>query len=493
MKKTLKYGSASVILAIVFIALVFVLNLVVTSLTERFNLFVDLTEEQLYEISDASHKLLENMGEEEIKFIFLTPLDELDNNEYTKSVKTLAEEYAEKYPNVTLEYVDMLKNPGAVSKYRRDYDLSATTVIVESAKRFTAFDMSECFVYTQDQSGNYQYYAFNAEYRFTSSLIKVTREEMPRALFVTNHGETVPVQLKALLVDAGFTVENVDLSQKDIPEDAKLVIVNDPQTDFTGIESEEMGVSEITKLSRYLEKGGNAMIFVSPATPELKNLDELMGNWGIGVLHGYQVVDDINSVSSMNSLALITRYVEDTYEDDETDFSVFHKRVSEVDNPIKTVSHYTAPLEILPLTNVTHSVAPILSSYGTSYIPESDSKNLYEGAVPVLVAGARREFNEELGETEINYLIVGGSTYLASDVFLGTYRNTYANTEIMKSIVSEITDETMLLDVSYKVYNDTSLTIDNRTSQRWLIALVAALPAAVLLGAFLVFLKRRHL
>lgn len=493
MKKTLKYGSASVILAIVFIALVFVLNLVVTSLTDRFNLFVDLTEEQLYEISDASHKLLENVGEEDVKFIFLTPLDELDNNEYTKSVKTLAEEYAEKYPSIKLEYVDMLKNPGAVSKYRRDYDLSATTVIVESAKRFTAFDMSECFVYSQDQNGAYQYYAFNAEYRFTSSLIKVTRDEMPRAAFITNHAETVPVQLKALLVDAGFIVENVDLSQKDIPEDTKLVIVNDPQTDFTGIESEEMGVSEITKLSRYLEKGGNAMIFVSPATPELKNLDELMENWGIGVLHGYQVVDDINSVSSMNSLALITRYVEDTNADDETDFSVFHKRVSGADNPIKTVSHYTVPLEILPLTNVTHSVAPILSSYATSYIPESDSKNLYEGSVPVLVAGARREFNSELGETEINYLIVGGSAYLASDVFLGTYRNTYANTEIIKSIVSEITDETMLLDVSYKVYNDTSLTIDNRTSQRWLITLVAALPVVVLLGAFLVFFKRRHL
>ena len=489
-KKTLKYGSASVILAVFFIALIFVLNLVVTSLTERFNLFVDLTKEQLYEISDASHALLEDMGDGEIKFIFLTPLDELDENEYAKSVKTLALEYEAKYKNIKIEYIDMLKNPSAVAKYRRDYDLKATTIIVESDKRHTAFDMSECFVYTQDQSGAYQYYAFNGEYRFTSSLIKVTREEMPRALFVTNHSETVPVQLKALLVDAGFVVENIDLSQNEIPEDTKLMVINDPKKDFTGIESEDQGKSEITRLSRYLEGGGNAMLFVSPDTPELSNLDELCENWGVGIRHGYQIIDEQNSVASMNSLALITRYVSEAVEDETMDLTKFHKRLSGADNPIKTVSFYTVPLEILPVTDVSHSVGAILATYYTASIPETANENV---SVPVLVAASNREFNEETTETDVNYLIVGGSTYLAGDVFLGTYRNTYGNTEIIKSIVSEITDETMMLDVNYKVYNDTTLTIDNRTSQNWLIALIAALPTVVLLAAFLVFLKRRHL
>lgn len=492
-KKTLKYGSASIVLAVVFIVLVFVLNLVVTSLTERFNLFVDLTKEQLYEISDATHSLIADTKDEEIKFIFLTPLDELDANPYAKNVKTLALEYEEKYPNITIEYIDMLKNPGAVAKYRKDYTLTDTTVIVESAKRFTAFDMSTCFVYTQDESGAYQYYAFNAEYRFTAAIIKVTRDEMPRALFTSNHSETIPVQLKSLLVDAGFTVENIDLSQKDIPADTKLVIINDPQTDLTGIESETSGISETTKLSRYLNGGGNAMVFIDPETPVLKNLDELLKNWGIGVLHGYQVLDDQNSISSMDSRALIARYENDYVADDEVDFTSFHSRLSSIENPIKTVFFDALPMEILPLTDVTHSVGAILSSYPTSYVPKNNSENLYKGSLPLLVAGARREFDEELAETKVNYLIVGGSTYFASDVFLGTYQNTYGNTEIVKSIVSKITDETMLLDIRYKEFNDTKLTIDNKTSQNWLIVLVTALPALVLLSAFFVFLKRRHL
>ncbi len=487
-KKTLKYGSASVILAVVFIALVFVVNLVVTALTDKYNLFVDLTKEQLYEISEASEELLKDMGDEEIKFIFLTPLDELDNNEYAKSVKTLALEYEEKYKNISIEYIDMLKNPGTVAKYRKDYNLSSTTVIVESAKRFVAFDMSECFVYQQNENGVYDYYAFNAEYRFTSALIRVTRDTMPKALFTSNHLETIPAQFKALLVDAGFEVELLDLSQSDIPERTELIIVNDPRTDFTGIESETEGKSEITKLSAYLNNGGNAMIFVGPETPALKNIDELCATWGIEIIHDLAVVDTYNSIASIDSFALITRYVND----DET-LAPFHASLSSAENPQKTVSYYSSPLRLLPVTDVTHGVGTILSSYGTAYVPISDTENFAEGTIPVLAAGYKNTYDQERQESVQNFLVVGGSTWFTGDVFLGTYQNTYGNAELLKSTISGITDETMILNVSYKVYNDTTLTIDSATSQKWLTALVLVLPALVLVTAMAVFLKRRHL
>ncbi|MBR6633438.1 MAG: GldG family protein [Clostridia bacterium] len=486
-KKTLKYGTASVILAVVFIALIFVANLVVTTLTDKYNLFVDLTEEQLYEISEASEELLKDMGDGEIKFIFLTPLDELDANEYSKSIKTLALEYEEKYDNISIEYLDMLKNPGTVAKYRQSYDISSTTVIVESDKRHVAFDMSECFVYNQDSNGNYTYYAFNAEYRFTSAIIRVMRDTMPKALFTSNHLETIPQQFKSLLLDAGFEVELIDLAQSEIPEDAELIIVNAPRTDFTGIESETEGVSEVTKLSRYLENGGNAMLFVSPDTPELKNLDELCASWGIKVNHGLAVVDNRNSVASIDSFALITRYVESDR------LSAFHKSLSSAENPQKTISYYTAPITLLPVTNVSQGVDTILASYATSYIPMNDTENYAEGTVPLLVAGYMDRFDSERSETVTNYFVVGGSTWFTSDTFLGTYQNTYGNAELIKSVISEMTDETMILNVGYKVYNDTTLTIDNATSQKWLMALIFALPALVLITALGVFLKRRHL
>ena len=487
-KKALKYGSASLILAVVFIALIFVLNLVVTTLTDKFNLFVDLTEEQLYEISEASEELLKDMGDEEIKFIFLTPLDELDNNEYAKSVKTLALEYEEKYDNITIEHIDMIKNPGTVAKYRKDYDLSSTTVIVESAKRFVAFDMSECFVYTQDENGSYSYYAFNAEYRFSSALIRVTRDVMPKALFTSNHLETIPAQFKALLTDAGFEVDLLDLSQNDIPENTELIIVNDPRADFTGIESETEGSSEITKLSAYLNNGGNAMIFVGPETPALKNLDELCASWGIEIVIDIAVFDTYNSIASIDSFAVIAKY-----DSSDENLAPFHKNLSSAETPQRTVSYYTSPLKLIPVTDVTHGVGAILTSFGTAKVPVSDTQNYAEGTIPLLAAGYKNTYDSERGESVQNYLVVGGSTWFTGDVFLGTYRNTYGNAELLKSTVAEMTDETMILNVSYKVYNDTTLTIDSATSRNWLTVLVLALPTVVLLAALAVFLRRRHL
>lgn len=484
-KKTLKYGSASIILAVVFIALIFVINLVVTALTERYNLFVDLTEEQLYNISPATEELLKNMGDEEIKLIFLTPLDVLDNDEYTKSVKTIALEYEEKYDNITVEYIDMMKNPGAVAKYRKDYELSSASIIVESAKRFVVFDMYQCFTYDatyQTKTG------FNAEYRFTSALIKVTKETMPKALFTSNHLETIPSEFKAILQDAGFDVQLIDLSQNDIPEDTELIIVNDPRKDFSGIESETEGLSEITKLSAYLNNGGNAMIFVGPETPTLKNIDELCASWGIEIAHDLAIVDDYNSISSIDSFAVIAKYA-----NSDENLAAFHKAISSAENPQKTVSYYTAPLKLLPVTDVTHGVGAILSSYGTAYVPLNEKENYAEGEIPVLAAGYKNTYDAERQETVTNYLVVGGSVWFSGDVFLKTYKEVYGNAELLQATVSEMTEETMILNVMPKLYNDTALLIDSATSRKWLIVLLTVLPGIVMVAALAVFLRRRHL
>lgn len=51
--KKFKYGSLSVVITVVFIALIIGVNLIVSSLDASFNLRVDLTETELYSISPA--------------------------------------------------------------------------------------------------------------------------------------------------------------------------------------------------------------------------------------------------------------------------------------------------------------------------------------------------------------------------------------------------------------------------------------------------------
>lgn len=486
--KKLKYGTASVVLTVVFIAFVFIINLVAGVLTEKYNWYADLTEEQLYTISDESFRLLEDM-DEPVKIIFLTPLDQLDSDSYVKNIKTLALEYEEKFDNISIEYIDMKRNPELVRKYKRDYSLRDTTIIVESEKRFAAFDMAECFVYTQNNDGSYSYYAFNGEYRFTSSLMKVTREVMPIVGFVTNHGEEIPTAFKQLFTDSGFDVQLVDLMQGTIPEETEILIMVNPQSDITGAESEETGKSEVTKLNSYLGQGKDLMIFVDPNTPELKTLDEFLYTWGIDVIHGVAVQDDKNYLNSANNMALIASY----YNGDE-DSVALHSKVSGKENPMTAVSYYTSPISLVPINNVSRNVSPILLSESSAYVPKNASENIIDSTrIPLLVAAYQRTYNSETGNTDKNYVIVGGSTYFVSDQYLGALSATFANSDLIRNIAAEMTDETIVLDVPYKIYQDTSLKASAQDSRQWASALIIVLPSIVLVAALGVFLKRRHL
>ncbi len=488
-KKVLKYGTASVVLAVVFVALVFAVNLIAGIITEKFNLYVDLTSEQLYSVSDNSFELLSDM-DEDVKIIFFTPLDQLDNNSYYKNVKNLALEYEEKFDNITIEYIDMTRNPELVRTYRTGIDnFSEKSIVVESNKRFTSFTLDECFVYTQNDDGSYSPYAFNAEYRFTSSLMKVTRDTMPQVSFVTNHAEEVPTVFKSIFEDSGFEVTAIDLLQEEIPQNCEILIMVSPQNDITGIETEEEGRSEVTKLTSYLAGGGDMMVFVDPNTPELKNLDELLYSWGIDVLHGGIVQDDKNSYSAANNMAVFTNYISTN-----EDTLPLHEKLSSASNPARVVSYYTSPISIVDPTDVNRGAAPILVSHTSAYVPLNANENLIENKqIPLMAAGYSRTYNKEMSETETNYLIVGGSTYFVSNQFLYTLADNFANAELVKNMISAMTDEKIVLDIQYKVYNDTSLVIDPASRNSIAGGLILILPAIVLAIAMGVFLRRRHL
>ena len=63
--KRFKYGSLSVVFTVLFIAMIIVLNLIVTSIDEKVGLRIDLTQTQLYSISeDTDTALRVGLGDE---------------------------------------------------------------------------------------------------------------------------------------------------------------------------------------------------------------------------------------------------------------------------------------------------------------------------------------------------------------------------------------------------------------------------------------------
>lgn len=128
--KKFKYGSLSVVFTVVFIALVIGVNLIVSALDTSFNLRVDLTETELYSISPETDVALRaGLGDHyesfKVTIKFLDERDVIESSETALYVQQLAEEYARQYPNnISVEYIDITKNPGAVEKYLNETQTS---------------------------------------------------------------------------------------------------------------------------------------------------------------------------------------------------------------------------------------------------------------------------------------------------------------------------------------------------------------------------------
>ena len=165
----------------------------------------------------------------------------------------------------------------------------------------------------------------------------MTAAETPLACLTTTHGETADTAFINTIVKAGYDVRTIDLTKEEIPDDCRLIIVNNPQNDFAGYSVyDKDAVSEIAKIDKFLDSNGTLMVFKDPSTAYLKNLEEYLYEWGVVFADGV-VVDNSDSITS-DGRALVATYPSGTLA------SSIHKDISSLASPPKTIVKYATPL-----------------------------------------------------------------------------------------------------------------------------------------------------
>ena len=218
--KKFKYGSLSVVITVVFIALIIGVNLIVSSLDASFNLRVDLTETELYSISPETDVALraglgDNYETFKVTIKFLDERDVIESSQTALYVQQLAEEYARQYPNnISVEYIDITKNPSAVEKYLNETQTSVDRnyVIIEGAYHYRILHLAAFYITSEDTGA---LYAFQGESRFTAAILQSSIETPQIVAFTTQHGESTSASLMAMFDEAGFEVRTIDLAGYD--------------------------------------------------------------------------------------------------------------------------------------------------------------------------------------------------------------------------------------------------------------------------------------
>ena len=277
-RRQARYGAIATTGVLVALAIVVAVNY----LSARQNKRWDLTANQQNSLSEQTVKVLQGLTAP-VKFVVF------ERQTGMEPFRSRLNEYAYQSPQVSVEYIDPDTRPVVAKEYGiQQYG----TVVV-------------------DYMGRRERVTSNTEQDLTNGLIKALSGEERKVYFVQGHGEKEPNDterdgysaLSGMLRGDNYMVERLVLAQqKDVPEDATVVVIGGPTSDLLP--------AEIDALRRYLARAGKLMVLVDPPVGgqpvSLPNLDALIKEWGITL--GNNVVVDVSGATNDPSIAVAATY-----------------------------------------------------------------------------------------------------------------------------------------------------------------------------------------
>ena len=181
------------VITILVIVLAIALTLVLNHVGMMNTLFLDLTHEGLYTLTDMMKKecaFVENL-DEKIEIIFCTDPDRLISQTITRVVYYMAIMLDNAFDNIEVRTVNAALNPTAVSKYKTTSlkELTAGDVIIAYGDRYRVVNAE---VFWLRNTSN-EIFSYNGEYKMASLIKSVSAYNSAgtaTAYFLTDHGET---------------------------------------------------------------------------------------------------------------------------------------------------------------------------------------------------------------------------------------------------------------------------------------------------------------
>ncbi len=266
-RRQLKYGTNTLVLVVVVLAILAGVNWIVSRRSWR----VDLTKDQRYSLSDQTRKVLAGLKDDIRITYFQRERDMPRGQDRLKEYQALS-------PKLKVDFVDPMKSPAKAQAY--DARGPWPILVVEKGSK-------------RERITN------DGEQDITNALIKVTREGKKTVCMVEGEGERAADDTgeggfsgaKASLTKSLYDVKTVFLlREKKVPADCTVLILGGPQKDL---------LPETTAAIRdYVKAGGKALVMVEPELKEsYPNVVALLKDWNLEA--GKDVVVDVSGMGQL--------------------------------------------------------------------------------------------------------------------------------------------------------------------------------------------------
>ena len=469
-----KHALLSALITVGVLVAVILANVLAVTLTDKFSgLTADITSLKSFEISEQSKQIAQNLNKN-VSVIFLTERDAyMAIDPYCKQTAYMAEEMA-KYSDgmLTVNYVDIVRNPAFADNYPSE-DLSTTDIIVSCGSNQRILKVSDLFRF-ENYADSYQYIASSqAEQALDNALVSVTNETVTKTVLIADYCSQDTSYFTKTLQANGYQVQELSLSEDDIPSDTEMVIVYAPTKDYT--------TEAVNKLRTFLNNNGafgkNLLFLSESQDADIPNLDGLLAEYGMILEHSFAFETNMNYINSSSTNyfdGVLCQYISGLYIDDNSS------------SLLPVITGYSRPIGILD-----EEIATALLGYSTQsgQCPfdagdDWDVEKNITGEIYVLAQGQNGE-NDKLST-----VIVSGTYRLFTKAYYGSAYNNQAYLSDMLAAVNH--REQKHISVADKIISHYDINIDQQTAMNIGFIVYALIPIIILGIGFTVFLMRRH-
>ncbi len=564
--RKLRYGGVSALLTALIIAAIVLVNVIFSALSQKFTLYVDLTPEELFTLSDECIDLLEN-GDETFASSF-SPIEMVDrireqNKTYNAEnglkagdegwrnervmiqlifcdepdawtadsamhyVYNTGLELQARFPDhIEVRNFNVERNPSLVSKYKtnsmsiigKDYVIVSLDTGENDGLRYRVRGLQSFYVMNTEDPANPTPWAYNGDKAFASSILAVTNAEAPLACFIDGHRETANEQLTRALIDAGYTVDAINLKYDEIPENCRLLVIFDPQDDFL-VKNGDSDVDELTKIDKHLDENtASMMVFFSPTTPVLPNLEEYLSEWGIqydrdsaGISH---IVHDPSHSLDLAGTTVIGEYATDNPAAKITEDmrgraypqSVIFKNAMSISfSDLYSPQRYTSTSDesisydygSYVKDGTSRAIYNLFTTYDTAFAMANGQKVEVANAnnkPALMTVSVENHYTQESQYSSMNdasYVIACGSTDFVAQTLMES--NAYGNTDLLLSALRTVGQEPVPVGIRFKPFADKTIdTITTAEATQYTVVLTVIPPVLALAAGIIIIVRRKN-
>ena len=262
-KRWLIDGTKTLLLVLIIIAAFLGINLGMQKLDLT---PLDFSQEKLYTLTEESKEKVKNI-DKEINIYFVGYTDDDSNLE-------LAKQYNKANEKITAEAIDVNNRPDLANKY--GIESGTQGIIVECGEKSKVLTEDDLVTY---DTSTYETISI-AEEKFTSSILSVSSEKVPKVYFLEGYSEfSLSNNMNYLNVLLGNEVNEVEtlniLTTGKVPDDCDTLVITTPSKDF-----DDVATKAITD---YINSGKN-ILWLNAAVKtnnNLPNVNEVLAEYGI--------------------------------------------------------------------------------------------------------------------------------------------------------------------------------------------------------------------